>query len=682
MTDPDQVSRPIFARTVATSCASAALLVAFLFAVRARAQEQSPALPAPDVFASQGEPVYSDQFSLSCDKYTISPYVGMDPLTCVGVTGPAVNGQCSMQGATLWKQVGSGCYYCRPINPPIKGFVVARDQMVAADRQGFRCAPDEADPDCYAICTGNGAFNPPQGVTLEGPAPQSAPPSGPLKPPLQGHVTVTAPSNACLLGGPGGYNYCDNSYGIPQPAGCVCPGREPPKTQPQPANPVDSAGQYLQGMVDGLGNCVQGFMGIISGAGFFLKGDFQQAAQLWGVEPGQSVVLKSIFSQLQEFTTPIVGSNVSAYQQGVVGGRRICSYVLVPAVRKGVASAVKNGVNAPAAPKGGGGPPAIQGPQQGPPQLPAPPAKPTWGSPPYEDPPALPGKGSGPPQLPGPGSGTVAVPQSTGTVPSPQGSAPALPAPITGGISASDPVQGSQLQDAINSNPSGLGNKWVQLPSGPTQLGGYIGEGSFADVYKIGGGKVIKLSKNSPSTYGYGADSIAGQYAGAGRLNAMGVETPAVFNYQPGGGDQPASLIADDVASKWPGAKPLTRAGFQAMTAAQQAQALSAINNLSSKLAGAGYAWLDTNPSNITLQVDGDTFKPIIHDPDMIMNMSEIQNAIAQKSVPWAVLQYALEQAGQPDFLSKPFTVESLMQVLERARINQLQKVPGAPAAP
>jgi hypothetical protein len=72
---------------------------------------------------------------------------GMNPLVCKGVANPVDSrGDCSLRGLRLLQRVGSMCYYCQPLNPPIKGIIVSLNQMRAASIQGYRCGVDQAKP--------------------------------------------------------------------------------------------------------------------------------------------------------------------------------------------------------------------------------------------------------------------------------------------------------------------------------------------------------------------------------------------------------------------------------------------------------------------------------------------------------------------------------------------------------
>jgi hypothetical protein len=63
------------------------------------------------------------------------------------------------------------------------------------------------------------------------------------------------------------------------------------------------------------------------------RGDFVTASQLLGLQPGQSITLRTIF---QEAQTNVIG--ISPFEAGRIAGRRICSYALVPGVAKAAKS--------------------------------------------------------------------------------------------------------------------------------------------------------------------------------------------------------------------------------------------------------------------------------------------------------------------------------------------------------
>ena len=184
---------------------------------------------------------------------------------------------------------------------------------------------------------------------------------------------------------------------------------------------------------------------------------------------------------------------------------------------------------------------------------------------------------------------------------------------------------------------------------------------------------------------GYGPESINGQATGAGRVSGAGVETPNVSNYEPGGTTQPSTLVADNVAQKYPAAFQLSNAKYHTLNAAEQSQVLNSVDNAANQIAKRGYALLDVNPGNFSLQLLGNAMKAIIHDPDMVMTVDEIRN-LAPNSVPRGVLNYALDVAGvSQDFLNQPFTAQSVTNVLNIARerlITGITNLPGSTVAP
>ncbi len=556
---------------------------------------------------------YTDEYAKTCEQQNQNnPYVGMNPFECYGEMAPTDSrGQCSLNIGTVWKQVGNTCYYCAPINPPIQGFILPLDQVHVAGSQGWGCGANQTDA-CTAICYGGKTFSPPPGTTVVGggpglpptpPPPQGGPPPGYAPTPgPAGGIGYVPGANPCLPQGPGGYDYCQNGPGARLPAGCVCSESQPrpplegdTSSSPPSSNPVADAGQYLQGVAAGFGSCFKGFGDLAAGAGFFAQGDFVDAAKAWGLSPGQSVLLKTMYAEL---TAPVVGQGVTPYEAGMTAGRRLCQYAVVPGAAK-----------------------------------------------------------------------------AAGTV---------LKGAISPGSTVTNPLKGSALQDAINSDPQSLANKWVQTGNGPVQLGGYAGQGSFASVFRYGTNKVIKLSRSNPETLGYGPQSIEGQYTGAGRVQAAGVETPSVSNLEPGGGGNPASLVADDVAQKYPGSFQISNAKYHSLPAAEQGPALNAVTNATNQIAKTGSVLLDVNPSNFSLQGVGNAFKAILLDPDMVLTPTEIGN-LAADSVPRGVLNYALDVAGEPNFLNQPFTAESLTNVLNIARerlITGITNVGGSTVKP
>jgi hypothetical protein len=72
----------------------------------------------------------------------------------------------------------------------------------------------------------------------------------------------------------------------------------------------------------------------------------------------------------------------------------------------------------------------------------------------------------------------------------------------------------------------------------------------------------------------------------------------------------------------------------------------------------------------MVFQPMGDALNVIIHDPDMIMTVPEVQEAIAQGTMPAKVLMSVLDSVGQMNLLNQPFTAQSLMNALRNARIG------------
>ena len=339
----------------------AALTLCALAAGGVRAQQETQ---QPSQTTLKGGVTYEDNSSETCEKQNQNnPYTGMNPLVCYGVMAPTDSrGQCSLSGMQVWKQQGNTCYYCQAINPPIDGFIVPMDQVADAEQQGFRCGVDQADA-CMAVCSGSGTYRPPPGTTIEGGTSEGGPgqgPGGTSNQPSPGPTQFPSPqptpppggqignlgANPCEPFGPGGYNYCANPAGTRLPAGCKCSSTQqkpsPNPLQKPPSNPISDAGQYLQGVVAGFGNCFQGVGSLLAGAGFFAQGDFVDAAKAWGLEPGQSVTLKTMYAEL---TAPSVGQGVTPYEAGMTAGRRLCQYAVIPGATKAAGTLTKGALS-------------------------------------------------------------------------------------------------------------------------------------------------------------------------------------------------------------------------------------------------------------------------------------------------------------------------------------------------
>jgi hypothetical protein len=450
--------------------------------------------------------------------------------------------------------------------------------------------------------------------------PGSGTPGTPGGPPLQTGISYNEPGTGTPAsgspgttdgGGPGTPPASGTQPGSPSspssgPGSGPGSGSPPSSPAKQPSNPVANAADYLHGVIDGFGNCFKGMGSMLAGAGYFAQGDFQNAATAWGLEPGQSIVLKTMYSEL---TTPSVGSNVSPYQAGLTAGRRLCAYAVVPGVAKAAGTLIKG----------------------------------------------------------------AAAPGSTFTNPL---KGQALQDAIDGEVPPK-PIEGEPPPKPIDPNapqPQQIANKWVQTGNGPVQLGDYAGQGSFATVFKYGKSSVIKLSRSIPRIKGYGPESIEGQNIGAQRLQQAGVETPATSNYSAGGPDTPASIMAEDVTQKYPGSYQLSTSEFRTFDAAKQAEVLNAVTNVANQIAKSGDVLIDTNPGNFTIQNLSNAIDAIIHDPDMVMTVPEIQ-ALPLDSIRRAVLNSALNVAGEPKFLDQPYTAQSLTDVLNIARERLLTDI-------
>jgi len=715
--------------------ATAALSLAA--ALTAAAQEPAPA-QGTDVFANTSTgygtnsdvPIYEDQFSSNCDKQksqapvgtipqqggtpfpnpiTRSIYVdGYDPAVCVKY--PRQPGYPCFPsppplGVTDAGQSADTCYTCSSPNMAGKQIVIAQDLLsqLGIPSYAWICAVNSEDGQCYLSCFGDiPNFTPPPGVTeISGKTGKELASGGP---PTKFQLQISNTPGPCEPAGPTGPNICDYPN-VPRPPGCTCsktPGPQAstqptPKPTPQPATPSTSQppdeAQYLMGIVDGLGDCLKNLqtsmLGLMAGAGYFAQGDFVQASQMWGLQPGQSIYLKAIWADLN---TPIISTStnkVTAYSRGVIDGKRICQYILLPAAKQIAKSALKGGVGTtggttPAGPatkiaSTGGKPAQLPGSKGGaspklpggtstsgtspPPQLPgssggAPPKLPSAGGtpsaiPPAPTPPSLPGFL---PSVPDNGAGGVpAAPVNNGGVPAPanggsSGSGPndvSTTKPSTPGAgseaagggdgsSAKTPYFGGLLQSGLNGdpnnpeqfNPKDLGDKYVQLQKGPVLLGDFIDNGSFADVYKYNG-DVMKLSRNGTGPGSYGPASIKGQLDGAQRLQGTGVQFPTVDadSFQPGDANNPASLVTRDAKDQFPGYEPITRADFQKMPAAQQQAILDAQNKLTNAAAAKGLVLVDTNTGNVWFKQNGNSYDAMLVDTDMVMTPQEIQNS-------------------------------------------------------
>jgi Papain fold toxin 1, glutamine deamidase len=323
-------------------------------------QQNSDPLSGGDRFENTS-PFYNDQTSNECSKNNTSPFAGMDPLSCHGVMAPADSrGGCTLRGMRLFRRQGLTCYYCKPINPPIKGIVIPLDQISSARAQGFDCAGDQSNPACMAVCTGQ----PGAGLYIP-----------PTNPPLRGSVSsggnvprnryglprpVSTSSDACLPFGPGGYDYCANPT---QPAGCDCSKRRAgasASTMPQACAPdpdwvrnykaqgADPPIQYQVGFNQGVARCLESQCTLQNLAIAIWASAFQPARALLAVSAAPGFINAVVHP-------PGFSLNPDPYLRGKAEGSRLCNWVLQlaavanarrsPLVRPGGRISIPSGFN-------------------------------------------------------------------------------------------------------------------------------------------------------------------------------------------------------------------------------------------------------------------------------------------------------------------------------------------------
>jgi hypothetical protein len=714
------------------------------FAAGVAQLEAQSSAPATDVFASQGSSsaVYQDSFSSKCDETNHGSLAVDSPDPAVCFDQPAApNGECSPVGgedSTPAGQTGNICHYCQ-LRPAGNVIVVPNDSSgaaYAAYQQGYQCSANPADS-CYLTCYGPGTFKPPPGTTLRtgtgtsGTPTQAPGGNGSKPPPLQGFVSNTEP-DPCHPAGPKNYYVCDYPN-LPRPAGCECSQTPGPKTPPQsgtqPAQkptqePTDKEstqtpdpGNYLLGLVAGMLDCpkgvAQGLGTIVAGAGYFGQGDFANAAQTWGLAPGQSVALKVIYAELTTPQINVVSNGSTSYSQGVIAGRRICGYVIVPSGIKTVGNVLKGGTTAATTVKGGptkgGGPSGEGAPSKGSgsPEEGTPPEDTTKVTTPPEGEPAAPpedttkvttppeGKPTTPPEdtakVTNPAENEPTTPSedtTKATNPPEAGAAPeAAPEPPASGpgSSESDPLKGMPLVVKLSmGDPLNLAGDWVKLGNQTIKLG-KANSGSLAGVYEYGEGEVIKLSRGAGTSNA--GKALAGQYEGAKILKSRGIATPDITEFNPGNASTPASMVAKNLSAQFPKSKVLSRAAYQKMTPELQGAIKDALADFDNTLGedlpnDPGNVSLDINPSNFSYQDLGNgTVKLIQHDPDMIMTVKDL-NALPAGSQPLGVLDDALKSAGLLEYSeSQGYTAPTLGKLINQLRQNFLETPPNGPTA-
>lgn len=111
----------------------------------------------------------------------------------------------------------------------------------------------------------------------------------------------------------------DHNGSWPPPPGRI-PAVGPGAPRPTGADPL------LQGVADAFQACGAGARQLLQVPGLMLTGNFVEAARLLGLRPGESIVLRTLLTELAE---PVVGAEPTSYQVGQRIGRRLCTYGLL-----------------------------------------------------------------------------------------------------------------------------------------------------------------------------------------------------------------------------------------------------------------------------------------------------------------------------------------------------------------
>ena len=184
----------------------------------------------------------------------------------------------------------------------------------------IRCAMDPCHPG-YVQCWRNPNYKPVRGKYGHYVIPASGDYAPPYVPPIPGGVNVCNDPNAwripqCNQGGPGRST---------QPIG-------PARPTNSPASISDGL-QYLRGIQQGLGDCAKAGLDLFAAAASMARGDFVTATQTLGLQPGQSIALRTIVGEAR---TQVIG--VSPFEAGRIAGRRICAYGLIPGIGRAAKS--------------------------------------------------------------------------------------------------------------------------------------------------------------------------------------------------------------------------------------------------------------------------------------------------------------------------------------------------------
>jgi hypothetical protein len=448
--------------------------------------------------------------------------------------------------------------------------------------------------------------------------------------------------------------------------------------KPKPSQPDVDRLRYAAGFVNGVGNCVQGFVNLIAAAGWVARGavksqivpstlltdrDFANASALLGLEPGQSLTLRQIVS---EATAPKVGltQDTDPYVAATSAGQRFCAIGVMPGVIKAL-----HGPNPPPKSTPGGSTPST----------------PTASLPPESTPGTLPRAPSGVPD------------ETPGTLPgspnAPPASRPAPPSISLGGSSPSNPIAGPTLVAAVSKTGSaqGLVGTWVKTPGGSLQLGTFMGKGTFGGVFELvkNRGQVIKIPTTAPGS----GQSLASQVTGSTRLKQIGVDTPTIAESIPGSGNQPPMLIMDNAFDK-PGAFQVTPDGYVRTrgtletgvrvpaTADVLRQTDAAFHKLHTDIGNGGYIAPDLSPGNVIYYPKpGGGYIASVVDSDMILTKNEFVNTLGGRtghqlmenatrlSTPAVVAISTLDSGAMLDMLDDlSFTPQSMMDALWTSR--------------
>lgn len=223
----------------------------------------------------------------------------------------------------------------------------------------------------------------------------------------------------------------------------------------------------------------------------------------------------------------------------------------------------------------------------------------------------------------------------------------------TPGATPYNPLRGG----AIASDSASLEGKWIQGPNGAVKLGALRGSGAFGNVYRLGQGKVIKISNASPNS----SASFPRQVSGADALRGAGVPTPHIYETRFAPTGEPSFLVMDDIAVRWPRSQIVS--DIQALTPQQ----LSAIRDLYGKVAKDGLIWADGHSSNIFFTPAQGGLTAGVVDADMVFSAAELasQDPIVQNTI-----GNILWKANQQGLLFNGFNPRSVMDVLFHARFQ------------